>query len=117
MSAIKLTDQYVYGWTPANGAGRKHRYFSLPELTVVANRAVYHWSVTGQYYIVDYDPMMRIHDVRKAFMDQMELNWPNNRIRVTPIDIPADALLHHTPPVGWSLALHGLTPRRLVHCE
>lgn len=117
MSAIKLIDRYVYGWQPTRPGGRKHRYFSLPDLTVVACRAVYLWTPTQQYYIVDYDPIMTIYEARKVFIDLMELNWPTNRIRITPIDIQTDGLLHHSPPTGWSLALHGLTPRQLVHCE
>ena len=115
--AIKLIDRYVRGWSPTRPGGRKHRYYCLPALTVVASRAVWLWIPTQQYYLVDYDPIMSVYEARKAFIDLMELNWPSSRIQITPIVIAGEAMLHHSPPTGWSLALHGDTPRQLVYCE
>ena len=118
VKASKIPNRHIKGWVPLRLGGKKHRYFCLPALKDARlKRAVYYWAPTNQYYIVDYWHGMSIHHVRRNVINQLEICWPNSQIRLTPIVIPDDAILHHSPPRGYSIALHGDVPRQLVFCE
>ena len=116
---VKLPERKVTGWRPKAHRG-KYLYAQLPPLTDARlNRAIYLWTPTQQWYVVDYWHGLKLPAVRRAVYDLLDLGWPSTTVKLTPIDPVAmsTGILHHSIPAGWTLALQGTVPRQLVHCE